>query len=366
VRILLLAHGPSIHTRRWARAYRSRGHEVLLLTAHEASDTGVPTRVVGRAWPVKALRYLSAVPDVRRVFQEFRPDVTIAHFLPNYGLLAALAGVPAWMLACWGSDLLVNAKRTPLHRARARYVLRQAPMIHVDAAVLADAAVELGADPRSVWTRAWGVDTAAFSPEGPVPARAGQGPGHAGAGPVRILWTRQLEPVYDPEPFVRALGLLKRRAFPFRATMAGDGPLRAGVEAWIREEGVGEDVVLEGFVGEERLRALYRSADLYVSLSRSDSTSQSLLEAMSSGLVPIVTDIAGNREWVTHRREGYLVPVGDAEALACAIQESAGDPEAGPMRVRARARVLERGSFADTLEHLDARLATLAAAGRRR
>jgi L-malate glycosyltransferase len=353
VRILLLAHGPSIHTRRWAAAYRSRGHDVLLLTAHEAKDAGVPTRVVGRPWPVKALRYLSAVQDVRRGLLEFRPDVTIAHFLPNYGLLAVLAGARPWLLSCWGSDLLVNARRTPFHRARARYVLRKAPMIHVDGTNLSEAAVKLGADPRSVWTRAWGVDTAAFHPDGVAAARAGQ-------GPLRILWTRQLEAVYDPEPFVRALGLLKRRAFPFRATMAGSGPLRPSVETWIREEGIAGDVSLEGFVGEDRLRELYRSADRYVSISRSDSTSQSLLEAMSSGLLPIVTDIAGNREWVTHRREGYLVPVGDAEALACAIQESATDPESGAMRARARARVLERGSFADTLAELDLRLQALA------
>ena len=353
MRILLLAHGPSIHTRRWAAAYRSRGHDVLLLTAHEAKDAGVPTRVVGRPWPVKALRYLSAVGDVRRALSEYRPDVTIAHFLPNYGLLAVLAGARPWLLTCWGSDLLVNAKRTPLHRARARYVLREAPMIHVDAANLAEAAVELGADPRSVWTRAWGVDTAAFQPDGRPAARVGQ-------DPLRILWTRQLEPVYDPGPFVRALGLLKRRAVPFRATLAGSGPLRPSVERWICEEGVAEEVALEGFVGEDRLRELYRNADRYVSISRSDSTSQSLLEAMSSGLLPIVSDIAGNREWVTHRREGYLVPVGDAEALACAIQESAHDPESGAMRARARARVLERGSFADTLAQLDLRLGALA------
>ena len=359
MRILLLAHGPSIHTRRWAHSLRARGHEVHLLTAHGTGDAGVPTRVIGHPWPVHALRYLSAVLAVSRELRSWRPDVTIAHFLPNYGLLAALAGARPWMLACWGSDLLVNARRTPFHRARARYVLREAPLIHVDAEVLAEAAVDLGADPRRVWTRAWGVDTAAFAPPAAgAPALRGE------SRPLRILWTRQLEPVYDPQPFVRALGRLKRRAFPFHATMAGDGPLRSSVEAWLREEGVTGDVTLEGFVGEERLRALYRESDVYVSISRSDSTSQSLLEAMSSGLLPIVTDIAGNREWVTHRREGYLVPAGDEDALACAIEEGSSDPKTGAMRARARARVLERGSFADTMVELEVKLAALKASGR--
>ncbi len=358
MRILLLAHGPSIHTRRWVRALRERGHDLSLLTAHASPSPEAPERVVGLPLPWAALRYLSALGAVRREMLEFRPDVTVAHFLPNYGLLAALSGARSWMLSCWGSDLLINPYRSPLHRARARYVLRRAPLIHVDAEVLAEVAVALGADPGRVWTRAWGVDAAALAPAG--------GEGAGGKGGPRILWTRQLEPVYDPEPFVRALGALKRRGFAFRASMAGDGPMRDLVSAWIREEGVEREVTLEGFVEEERLRALYRASDLYVSVSRSDSTSQSLLEAMAAGLFPIVSDIAGNREWVTHRREGYLVPTGDVDAIACAVEEAWRDPERDAMRARARERVLERGNFSETVDQLEARLRALAARERRR
>ena len=351
MRILLLAHGPSVHTRRWARALRDRGHELRLLTAFPSPSPEVPERVIGRAWPLQALRYLSAAGEVRGEIRSFRPDVTVAHFLPNYGLLAALSGTRAWMVACWGSDLLVNARRSPLHRARARYVLRRAPLVHVDARVLAEAAVSLGASPERVWTRTWGVDTRALARD----------PGADGAGSaIRVLWTRQLEPVYDPEPFVRALGILKRRGLPFRVSMAGDGPMRARVTDWIREEDLAREVTLEGFVGEERLRALYHASDLYVSVSRSDSTSQSLLEAMAAGLLPIVTDIAGNREWVRHRREGYLVPVGDADAVAGAIAEAARDPERDSMRARARREVVERASFDETVTMLEEKLRRLA------
>jgi glycosyltransferase involved in cell wall biosynthesis len=358
VRILLLAHGPSIHTRRWARALRERGHDLRLLTAHESKGADLPGRVVGVPWPVDALRYLSALGPVRREIQDSKPDVTVAHFLPNYGLLAALAGPRSWMLACWGSDLLVNARRSPLHRARARYVLRKAPLVHVDAEVLAEAAVDLGAARSRIWTRAWGVDPLALEPD-PSP-RAGRDRSR----PVRILWTRQLEPVYDPEPFLRALGILKRRGVGFHATLAGDGPLLPRVRTWIQEEGLEPNVSLVGFVDEERLRALYRESDVYVSTSRSDSTSQSLLEAMAAGLVPIVSDIAGNREWVTHRRQGYLVPTRDPDALACAIAEASRDPEADAMRAGGKAVVLARGLFPETVNQLEEKLEALARSGR--
>jgi len=358
VRILFLAHGPSIHTRRWVRSLRERGHDLLLLTATPPADQDVPSRIVGAPWPVKGLRYLSALGAVRRAMREFHPDVTVAHFLPNYGWLAAVAaGSRPWMVACWGSDLLINARRSPFHRARARYVLRKAPLIHVDAEVLAEAAIALGAPPERIWTRAWGVDASALLPSA-SPSRIG-----SGAAGTRILWTRQLEPVYDPEPFIRALGILKRRAFPFRAVMAGDGPMRADVVRWLSEEGIAAEVTLAGFLSEEKLRALYHGSDAYVSMSRSDSTSQSLLEAMAAGIFPIVSDIAGNREWVTHRRNGYLVPAGDEEALACAIVESSCDPEAQAMRSRGPAIVAARGNFTDTVVQLEARLRMLAGSG---
>jgi glycosyltransferase involved in cell wall biosynthesis len=134
------------------------------------------------------------------------------------------------------------------------------------------------------------------------------------------------------------------------------------LEALADREGIREWVRFEGFVEEARLRALYREAEYYVSLSLSDSTSQSLLEAMAAGLFPIVTDIAGNREWITHRRHGYLVPTRDPGAVAAALAEASREPEAKPMTEAARAVVVERGSFRKTLDELEARLRALATA----
>jgi len=353
VRLLLLAHGPSVHTRRWARALAARGHEIRLLTADPDPSSGLEAKTIGRAWPVAALRYASGLGAVRDELRAFRPDATLAHFVPNYGFLAALAGARPLVVVPWGSDLLVNAGRTLLHRARVRYTLRRADLVHVDAEVLAEAAVALGAEPARVWCRAWGVDDAAFAPPRPA-ARAGA------PGPLRVLWTRHLEPVYDPLTFIDALGLLRKRGVPFQALLAGEGSLRPDVEARIAREEVASGVTLLGMVPAERLRQLYHEGDLYVSLSRSDSTSQSLLEAMAARLFPIVSDIPGNREWITHRRHGYLVPVGDAEATACALLEAARDPHADEIRERAFRDAVARARFSETVSQLEARLRALA------
>jgi glycosyltransferase involved in cell wall biosynthesis len=361
MRILLLSHAPVVHTQRWAQALDGRGHDVRLLTADPAPGAPFPGRVVVPRFPIAAMRYPIGRETVRREWRSFRPDVTVAHFLPNYGFLAALADCRPLFLACWGSDLLVNASRSPFHRARARFTLGRADLIHVDARMLGDAAVRHGAPPSKVWVRPWGVDVDALVPAEPWESRRARSP------EARILWTRSLEPLYDPETFIRALGLLRRRGVPFRATVAGRGPLRGALEALARDLEIAGAVRFVGFVGEDALRALYREHEIYVSLSRSDSTSQSLLEAMAAGLVPVVSDIAGNREWIVHRREGLLVPCGDALAVASAVEEIVRAPADGigaSMAREARAAVAERARFADTVAETEARLQALAETAR--
>src|SRR5258705_11430081 len=156
MRLLLLAHAPVVHTQVWARALGARGHEIRLLTLDAAPGAPHPGRAVGIGAPITALRVASAVGAVRREIRDFRPDVTIAHFLPDYGFLAALAGARPLFLVCWGSDLLINATRSPLHRARARDTLSRADAVHVDAAVPAAAAGRLGAPAGRGGDRPWG------------------------------------------------------------------------------------------------------------------------------------------------------------------------------------------------------------------
>jgi glycosyltransferase involved in cell wall biosynthesis len=52
-----------------------------------------------------------------------------------------------------------------------------------------------------------------------------------------------------------------------------------------------------------------------------------VLEAMSSGVCVVASDIPGNQDLIRNRENGILVPAGDAEALAAAIRSIAENPE---------------------------------------
>ena len=111
---------------------------------------------------------------------------------------------------------------------------------------------------------------------------------------------------------------------------------------------------VQGRLGAGALAGELRAADVYVSTSRSDSTSVSLLEAMACGIPPVVTDIPANREWITEGRNGLLVPPGDPVRLAEALRRMIGDRElATAVRDLNVGLVRERGLWRDNMEKVE-------------
>jgi L-malate glycosyltransferase len=117
------------------------------------------------------------------------------------------------------------------------------------------------------------------------------------------------------------------------------------LRAIFAEGGVTERVFFPGQVTRRDLPDYYRAADLYVSASHTDGTSVSLLEALSCGCPVLVSDIPGNREWVSPA-VGWTFQTGDvpalAHGLADAVRERTRSPE---MRLAARSLAESRADW---------------------
>jgi glycosyltransferase involved in cell wall biosynthesis len=107
--------------------------------------------------------------------------------------------------------------------------------------------------------------------------------------------------------------------------IAGTGPDLARLRQEVRARG------LEGrieFLGERHdVPALLRSSDLYLNTSRYEGMPIALLEAMAMALPIVATDVAGNRELVTHGQTGLRAPLDDPAAIAAAIARLLTSPE---------------------------------------
>lgn len=94
-------------------------------------------------------------------------------------------------------------------------------------------------------------------------------------------------------------------------------------------------------------------ADIFILPSIAEGLSVSLLEAMSCGLAPLLTDVGGAREVVTHGGNGWLIPSGDEEALLEGLRKLFSDEQMLLARGQAaRRRVVERFSVQTAAKQL--------------
>lgn len=157
----------------------------------------------------------------------------------------------------------------------------------------------------------------------------------------------RLEPVKNYRLALRALARVPpTRAGPMpRLVIAGDGAERSALESLAAELGVADRVILLGW--RDDTQRLYPGFDLFTLTSTSEGTSISLLEAMSHGITPVVTDVGGNRNVLGPELESLLVRSDDAAGLAALWSRLLEEPESrATAGARASARVRAHFSLA--------------------
>jgi len=311
-RLLLLGDARQVHLKRWASYFSEEGYEVLSFSLEHTDHYPGEIRFVRMpTFLPRFLRYLLSVPAVKGLVRRFKPHVVNAHFVPNYGVIASLLGREPWVLSTWGSDVMTDPEKSPFHRLRTRHVLRRATRVTSDARVMTDKIVGMGIPKTRILTFPYGVDLDRFRPRSD---RMDGGP--------RILSNRKLAPVYSVSTLIDAFPAVREAFHQASLTVAGDGESRSELSARAERSIARRAIVFVGGVDHDRMPALLRDHQIYVSTSLSDTTSVSMLEAMACGLFPIVSDIPANREWIEDGVNGRLVPVQQPMKLALTIIEA--------------------------------------------
>ena len=162
--------------------------------------------------------------------------------------------------------------------------------------------------------------------------------------PARLVCVGRLCEQKGQIVLLQAAQLLLKRGVHLELVLAGDGEMRRDIEELIRECGLGESVRITGWIsGEQVLREL-QAARALVLPSFAEGLPVVIMEAMALGRPVISTFVAGIPELVQAGENGWLVPAGDVEALADAMQaclESSAERLVA-MGLNGRRRVLQR------------------------
>jgi glycosyltransferase involved in cell wall biosynthesis len=359
MKLLLVSHTISLWTQHYARYFSQRGDQLLIVSMTPDAIDAAPMEFIG----VEPFRrngnkhlYLTRVPRLRRIIKRFQPDVVFAPYISSNGLMAALAGSGPLVVSGLGSDVLVGTQGgSPanfLRRQLVRFTCSRATAIHVVSANIEDRLLSFGVPGEKIHRFPLGIDTQRFHP--------GDEPAHLLGR--RLICVRKHEPIYDIATILRALARLRDKGAEFHCTFIGGGTMLDENRRLAGELKLNDRVVLLGNVPYDELPNYLRQAGIYISAARSDGTSSALLEAMATGLLPVVTDIDANTPWVAHRRTGLLFQPGNDRQLAEELEFALSEPEQlrGAIELN-RQRVLRDGDQEKNDQRLAAILADAAA-----
>lgn len=258
-----------------------------------------------------------------RKLRELRPDLLHTRNLSALEgqFVAAAAGVRARVHGEHGRDVF------DLHGKNRKYnLLRKMarPLVHHYITVSKDLASWLehtvGADPQRITQIYNGVDSLRFRPRGEGRTRIGPD-GFMSGNELLIGSVGRMVKLKDfptlVHAFLRLLSDLPEARKRLRLVIVGDGDSRAECLGLLRAANAEHLAWLPGERAD--VAEIMRALDVFVLPSLGEGISNTILEAMASGLPVVATHVGGNPELVAHDRTGKLVPAGDSAALTQAL-----------------------------------------------
>ncbi len=358
-RILFLSDPNSPHTHKWVKSLSQKGFEIFLfgltpyqsnlysdlenVTVYSANMKLSNTQVAGTR--LTKLKYLGALPKLKKIVSEYKPAILHAHYATSYGLLGALSGFHPLITSLWGSDVYDFPGKSFLYQNIFQFVLNRTDSLLSTSGSMAREAAKYYK--KEITVTPFGVDTDLFKYSG-----AGKPLDH---GEFVLGVAKNLEDIYGIDVLMKAFALLKQNnpGKKLKLMIIGTGTRELHLKQLARELSVENETVFTGRIRNEKLPSYYSAMDAAVFLSHAESFGVSALEAMACERPVIATRVDGFNEIIKNKVNGILVDPGDEVAVAGALQEIMSDAELSrKMGMKGRKFVAEKYSLEDSVKKM--------------
>lgn len=340
------------------RMLRARGVDVFVVTRHHRGLAryeevqGLPTYRVGRGDAGKALAALSFILEAALLLWRLRARYEVLHchqmISPmTVGLLARLLARRPLVVMPHRSgpigDVGVLTRTRPLTgRPRLLAARRWVDAFVCISPAIAEELRAIGVPAARLWPIANGVDLDRLRPVDAARRAALRGELGLPAGPLAV-YAGRLVPEKGLDVLLAAWPAVLRELPTAHLALVGEGEQRAALEAQAAGLGLGGQVSFTG--GRDDVAPMLQAADLFVLPSYAEGLPVALLEAMACGLPAVATAVDGTVEVLEDGVTGWLVPPGDAAALARGLAAGLGSADAPARGERGRAQVARRYSL---------------------
>lgn len=315
---LVLFGAASVHTYRFLLGISPHFNRVHLVTDGVLPNEFRPANLAQTLLVDFSIYNFRAEKKIRQFLIRTAPDVAHIHqanTLAFHSLRATKRLCIPSVLTAWGSEVLLLPEKNRLMKWMVRFNLRLADWITSDSHFMTSKIKLLAGSNVHVSTINFGIDSKLLSVDIEEKKK-------------RIFSSRLHSKLYRVDSIIRAFVKLKSsgNANGWVLTIAGSGEETENLIRLAREINTGDDIEFVGFLSQEKLAGYYQNSSLFVSVPESDATSISLLEAMSAGCIPIVSNLPSNLEWIMDEISGFVVD--DQNALASIFQKAINKTEA--------------------------------------
>jgi glycosyltransferase involved in cell wall biosynthesis len=341
LRVLVLGFLNSPHVTAWCDLVAGAGHDVFL--AGRSAPQFPPAVPSERTFDVAVngpvfLRGRRLSSAIGSVAADLDPDIVHAHWLSEFGWIAAREEMHPLVCSAWGTDVI----QAPwIGRRRSRVALRAACHVFADSTHLANETQQLAGRQLSIEVLRWGLDLERFSPGDFRNARVNLGLPSEGR---LVTCVRGFGSTYNTDLVLESFQLLRLKLPGARLLLKYPGttvPERVTTE--IQRRALDDSVILMGNLPEDRMPDLYRASDVVVSIPSSDSSPRSVWEAFGCGRPVVVSDLPWARDELNPGEHALLVEL-DGRAVSNALERILDDP-ALAASLGAAARALARAEL---------------------
>lgn len=276
------------------------------------------------------IRYVASASVLRRIFLQCRAEILLTLWGGGWATMSYLSGVRPYAIFVGGGDIL---RVSGINKWISAFALEKASIVFANGIYFGKKALQF-APKANILPLYYGVDPQRFSPA------------DSPSSPLSIICTRGFEPPYNNSYLIEALALMPQNVPEYRVIFTSPGALLEETRSLadrILPDGLRHRVNFLNGVTDDEMVSYLRNSNIYVSLSRYDGTSISLLEALSCGLFPVLSDIPQNQEWVNPElHNGLLVPLDQPQKLADALLQAMNDAS-----LREQARTINRQLILD-------------------
>jgi len=300
---LLLIGSNAIHTFNYFRLIEDYFDEIVLITVtnNEFEATKLTHKYAVYSSLKNPFNYFTAIKKYQTILEKEKPDIIHIQQISTYSFLLIKAlrrsklSIPV-VVTAWGSDVLLVPQKGWLYRKMVQYVLNQGDLFTADAQFLSDEMQKLTPKKIEVLVVNFGINVENIS-----------------INKENIIYSNRLhEPLYRIDKIIIAFSKFMQQHSDWKLVVAATGTETENLKQLCKTLEIESQVAFLGWVDAKTNSENYAKAKIWVSIPVSDATSISLLEAMSLGCIPVVSDLPANKEWIQDTVNGILIDDVDA------------------------------------------------------